>query len=97
MLPHTHRWHERGDGSQARGIGGGARQGVGAVELANQSYEAWVYLKQWWGVALDTPIFGEELRCIHEQNVMSRMQEQKSFKWVRNIWRKCKYIFYHVL
>ena len=72
-------------------------ENVSEVEEWNHGREVWRYLKQWWGVALDTPIFGEELRCIHEQNVMSRMQEQKSFKWVRNIWRRCKYIFYHVL
>ena len=68
-------------------------EGVGAVELANQSYEAWVYLKRWWEVALDTPIFGDELRAIYEVNCQS-IRGAKKASYLKRAWQRYLHLLY---
>ena len=68
-------------------------EGVGAAELANQSYEAWVYLKRWWEVALGTPIFGEELRAIYEVNCQS-IRGAKKASYLKRAWQRYLHLLY---
>ena len=68
-------------------------EGVGAAELANQSYEAWVYLKRWWEVALDTPIFGKELRAIYEVNCQS-IRGAKKASYLKRAWQRYLHLLY---